>query len=189
MAPMYRHRKLLIYSKFFNKILGRLKNKLRLRDLDRRVNFYENIEYSQVQFISNSRMSLSNFQSLNTFRLLIQAVKRSFIMNILIWAIFCFWTNNKKPNILKWKIKSISKNFNTNIIVTLKQKSMSNSMINLKLNTSTMKGQLKKLLSKIFKKNLIILESTLVIEKTIFQSFWLKRKLISCLFIFSNIYK
>ena len=52
-----------------------------------------------------------------------------------------------------------------NITVILIQKNMSDSTTNFKLNTSTMKDQLKKLLLRMFKKNLTILEYTSVTEQ------------------------
>lgn len=136
-----------------------------MRDLDRRVNFYENIQYSQVRFLSKSRTSSNSYQLQSISKHSIQTVKRNFIMSILIWVISCFWMNSKKPNILKWKIKSILKNFSMNITVILIQKNMSDSTTNFKLNTSTMKDQLKKLLLRMFKKNLTILEYTSVTEQ------------------------
>lgn len=68
-----------------------------------------------------------------------------------------------------------------NIIVILKQKSMSDSTINFKLNTSTMKDQLKKSPLRMFKKNLTILEYTSATEQ--FSAFLIKKKLISFVYL------
>ncbi len=163
MTRMFRHRKLFIYSRNWL-IKGRLKNRLKLREIGRRVQFYENIEYSNVTPFYELRMNCNKCLSPNTSKPWTPSVKNSSDNKIQTWASCCSWTRNKRLPFFRLRMRSISRSWSMRDTGSPRPRRLLSLVTSSRSSTSIVMAQPKRLPHRRLRRSRIIMEYILVIE-------------------------